>query len=207
MVADLDAHAEAAAVPGHARADTVVSGIQSDLLLWLTTEVPSRASKRSAGKTSPLSGLASALTSRGEPSRTRAGALIYRAHVPTADVAVLRARADRNLRPRWRRGRHGRVVSQRGIYVRHLALEYVVDPDAVAMNGRHQDMAGPVRANHRLLAAEGLNNYQVAARMYISTPTVAHRLRQAFRKLSITSCAELACIVIEQAAGDASQRN
>jgi DNA-binding CsgD family transcriptional regulator len=50
------------------------------------------------------------------------------------------------------------------------------------------------------LVAEGLNNNQVAARMYISTHTVAHHLRQAFRKLSIASRVELARIVIEQAA-------
>ncbi len=51
------------------------------------------------------------------------------------------------------------------------------------------------------LVAEGLNNNQVAARMYISTHTVAHHLRQAFRKLSIASRVELTRIVIEQAAG------
>ena len=50
------------------------------------------------------------------------------------------------------------------------------------------------------LVAQGLNNNQVAARMYISTHTVAHHLRQAFRKLSIGSRYELARIVIEQAA-------
>ncbi len=50
------------------------------------------------------------------------------------------------------------------------------------------------------LVAEGLNNGQVAARMYISTHTVAHHLRQAFRKLSITSRYELTRIVMEQAA-------
>ena len=50
------------------------------------------------------------------------------------------------------------------------------------------------------LVAQGLNNKQVAARMYISTHTVAHHLRQAFRKLSITSRVELTRIVIEQAA-------
>ena len=37
---DLDARAEAAAVPGHARADTAVRGTQSDLLLWLTNRGP-----------------------------------------------------------------------------------------------------------------------------------------------------------------------
>jgi DMSO/TMAO reductase YedYZ molybdopterin-dependent catalytic subunit len=35
--------------------------------------------------------------------------------------------------------------------------------------------------------------------MYISTHTVAHHLRQAFRKLSIASRVELSRIVIEQA--------
>jgi len=48
------------------------------------------------------------------------------------------------------------------------------------------------------LVAEGLNNSQVAARMYISPHTVAHHLRQAFRKLSIASRVELTRIVIEQ---------
>ena len=51
------------------------------------------------------------------------------------------------------------------------------------------------------LVAQGLNNNQVAARMYISTHTVAHHLRQAFRKLSIASRYELTRIAIEQAAG------
>ena len=50
------------------------------------------------------------------------------------------------------------------------------------------------------IVAQGLNNNQVAARMYISTHTVAHHLRQAFRKLHITSRVELARIVIEGAA-------
>ena len=50
------------------------------------------------------------------------------------------------------------------------------------------------------LVAQGLNNNQVAARMYISTHTVAHHLRQAFRKLYITSRVELTRVVIEEAA-------
>ena len=53
------------------------------------------------------------------------------------------------------------------------------------------------------LVAEGLSNGQVGARMYISTHTVAHHLRQAFRKLEIASRYELTRIVIEQAADDA----
>ena len=55
------------------------------------------------------------------------------------------------------------------------------------------------------LVAEGLNNNQVAARMYISTHTVAHHLRQAFRKLSIASRYELTRLVIEQAADGPAQ--
>jgi DNA-binding CsgD family transcriptional regulator len=50
------------------------------------------------------------------------------------------------------------------------------------------------------LVAEGLTNNQIGARMYISTHTVAHHLRQAFRKLSIASRVELTRIVIEQTA-------
>ena len=50
------------------------------------------------------------------------------------------------------------------------------------------------------LVAEGLTNQEIANRMYIniSTHTVAHYLRQAFRKLGIGSRVELACIVVEQ---------
>ncbi len=61
-----------------------------------------------------------------------------------------------------------------------------------SLTGTEQAVAG--------LVAEGLNNNQVAARMYISTHTVAHHLRQAFRKLTITSRVELTRIVIEQTA-------
>jgi DNA-binding CsgD family transcriptional regulator len=50
------------------------------------------------------------------------------------------------------------------------------------------------------LVAEGLNNKQIAVRMYISRHTVAYHLRQIFRKLSITSRVELARIVIGQTA-------
>jgi DNA-binding CsgD family transcriptional regulator len=48
------------------------------------------------------------------------------------------------------------------------------------------------------LVAEGLGNGQVAARMYISTHTVAHHLRQAYRKLGISSRVELTRLVIDQ---------
>ena len=48
------------------------------------------------------------------------------------------------------------------------------------------------------LVAQGLNNRQVAGRMYVSVNTVAFYLRQIFRKLSIGSRVELARIVIQQ---------
>jgi uncharacterized protein (TIGR03083 family) len=37
---DLDARADASAVPGHAKADTAIRGTESDLLLWLTNRGP-----------------------------------------------------------------------------------------------------------------------------------------------------------------------
>ena len=66
-----------------------------------------------------------------------------------------------------------------------------------SLTGTEQAVAGQV--------AQGLNNNQVAARMYISTHTVAHHLRQAFHKLSIASRYELTRIVIEQAADGPAQ--
>ena len=66
-----------------------------------------------------------------------------------------------------------------------------------SLTGTEQAVAG--------LVAEGLNNAQVAGRMYISTHTVAHHLRQAFRKLSIASRYELTRIVIEQTADGPAQ--
>jgi DNA-binding CsgD family transcriptional regulator len=48
------------------------------------------------------------------------------------------------------------------------------------------------------LVAQGLNNRQVASRMYVSVNTVAFYMRQIFRKLSISSRVELARIVIQQ---------
>ncbi|HEX6452683.1 MAG TPA: helix-turn-helix transcriptional regulator, partial [Trebonia sp.] len=64
-----------------------------------------------------------------------------------------------------------------------------------SLTGAEQAVAG--------LVAEGLSNNQVAARMYISTHTVAAHLHRAFRKLSITSRVELTRIVIKQAADGA----
>ena len=48
------------------------------------------------------------------------------------------------------------------------------------------------------LVAQGLNNRQIAGRMYVSVNTVAFYMRQIFRKLDIGSRVELASIVIQQ---------
>jgi DNA-binding CsgD family transcriptional regulator len=48
------------------------------------------------------------------------------------------------------------------------------------------------------LVAQGLNNRQIANRMYVSVNTVAFYMRQIFRKLNIGSRVELARIVIQQ---------
>jgi DNA-binding CsgD family transcriptional regulator len=48
------------------------------------------------------------------------------------------------------------------------------------------------------LVAQGLNNQQVANRMYISVHTIAFHLRQIFRKLNISSRVELTRVVLEQ---------
>jgi DNA-binding NarL/FixJ family response regulator len=86
-----------------------------------------------------------------------------------------------------------RRLRQLGIRRRHWATR--ADQPATgwaSLTATEQAVAG--------LVAEGLKNSQIAARMYISTHTVAHHLRQAFRKLSIASRYELARIVIEQTA-------
>ena len=86
-----------------------------------------------------------------------------------------------------------RRLRQLGIRRRHWNT-----PPARPVTG-WDSLTGTEQAVARLVA-EGLNNNRVAARMYISTHTVAHHLRQAFRKLSIASRVELTRIVIEQAA-------
>jgi DNA-binding CsgD family transcriptional regulator len=48
------------------------------------------------------------------------------------------------------------------------------------------------------LVVQGLTNQQAADRLYISQHTVAHHLRQVYRKLSIGSRVELARVVMEQ---------
>ncbi|HEX6448935.1 MAG TPA: AAA family ATPase [Trebonia sp.] len=60
-----------------------------------------------------------------------------------------------------------------------------------------ESLTGAERAASELVA-QGLNNRQVASRMYVSVHTVAFYMRQTFRKLDIRSRVELARIVIEQ---------
>ncbi|HXW80475.1 MAG TPA: helix-turn-helix transcriptional regulator, partial [Acidimicrobiales bacterium] len=59
-----------------------------------------------------------------------------------------------------------------------------------SLTGTEQAVAG--------LVAEGLNNQQVASRIFLSTHSVAHYLRQIFRRLHIRSRVELARIVLEE---------
>jgi DNA-binding CsgD family transcriptional regulator len=86
-----------------------------------------------------------------------------------------------------------RRLRQLGIRRRHWNT-----PRARPVTG-WDSLTGTEQAVARLVA-EGLNNKQVAVRMYISTHTVAHHLRQAFRKLSVASRYELTRIVIDRAA-------
>lgn len=115
--------------------------------------------------------------------------------------------------------------------VRHLteAVQGYLDVGAAAdtartrralrrLGVRHRDWTRPVprpetgwesltkaERSAAALVAQGLNNREVAARMYISEHTVAFYLRQAFRKLAIRSRVQLTRIVIERrtAPGDA----
>ncbi len=106
-------------------------------------------------------------------------------HLKDALGGYCQAGADRD------QARIRRRLRQLGIRRRHWS-----PPPARPVTGWHS-LTGTEQAVAGLVA-EGLNNNQVAARMYISTHTVAHHLRQAFRKLTITSRVELTRIVIEQ---------
>ncbi len=105
-------------------------------------------------------------------------------HLKTAMDGYRQTGADRD------QARIRRRLRQLGIHRRHWA-----PPAARPVTG-WDSLTGTERAVADLVA-QGLNNKQVAARMYISTHTVAHHLRQAFRKLQIVSRVELARIVIE----------
>jgi DNA-binding CsgD family transcriptional regulator len=109
-------------------------------------------------------------------------------HLKAALAGYRQVGADRD------QARIRRRLRQLGIHRRHWSTP-AARPVAgwQSLTDTEQAVAG--------LVAQGLNNNQVAARMYISTHTVAHHLRQAFRKLSIASRVELTRIVIEQAAG------
>jgi DNA-binding CsgD family transcriptional regulator len=91
-----------------------------------------------------------------------------------ADVARLR----RRLRKLGVRRRHWTQSSQRP----EVGWESLTDTERTVSE----------------LVAQGMNNRQIAARMYISVHTVAFYLRQIFRKLSIGSRVELALMVVER---------
>jgi len=108
-------------------------------------------------------------------------------HLKTALDGYQQSGADRDqARIRWR-------LRELGIRRRHWAT-----PATRPITG-WKSLTDTEQAVSRLVA-QGLNNNQVAARMYISTHTVAHHLRQAFRKLHIASRVELTRVVIEEAA-------
>jgi DNA-binding NarL/FixJ family response regulator len=108
-------------------------------------------------------------------------------HLKTALDGYRQTGADRD------QARIRRRLRELGVRRRHWTT-----PAARPVAG-WDSLTGTEQAVSRLVA-QGLNNNQVAARMYISTHTVAHHLRQAFRKLQIASRVELARIVIEEAA-------
>jgi len=108
-------------------------------------------------------------------------------HLKEALAGYRQVGADRD------QARIRRRLRQLGIRRRHWSAPAVRPVTGwQSLTGTEQAVAG--------LVAQGLNNNQVAARMYISTHTVAHHLRQAFRKLSIASRVELTRIVIERGA-------
>jgi DNA-binding CsgD family transcriptional regulator len=108
-------------------------------------------------------------------------------HLNQALAAYRQAGADRD------QARVRRRLRELGIRRRHWST-----PPARPVTGWHS-LTGTEQAVASLVA-QGMKNKQVAARMYISTHTVAHHLRQAFRKLHIASRYELTRIVIERAA-------
>jgi DNA-binding CsgD family transcriptional regulator/tetratricopeptide (TPR) repeat protein len=116
----------------------------------------------------------------GEAGRDRAAELLgrslkdYGAAGATADMDRVRAR----LRALGVRRRHCETPAERPV----TGWE--------SLTGTEQAVAE--------LVAEGLTNQEVADRMYVSPHTVAHHLRQAFRKLGIGSRVELACAVVER---------
>jgi DNA-binding NarL/FixJ family response regulator len=127
-------------------------------------------------------------------------------HRPQRGRPAASARTDHQLggvlgmRERQQRGRD--------VLVGQLMVAAAERLDEPALGGQHSatrpvtgwdSLTDTEQAVSRLVA-QGLNNNQVAARMYISTHTVAHHLRQTFRKLHIASRVELARIVIEEGA-------
>jgi len=149
---------------------------------------PARLAEAAAGHCDPWA-RASAAEDLGVLHRERADRESATRYLTAALAEYLQAGAGRD------QARVRRRLRQLGIRRRHWAT-----PAARPVTG--WDSLTDTEQTTARLVAEGLNNGQVAGRMYISTHTVAHHLRQAFRKLGIASRVELTRIVLEQASAE-----
>lgn len=70
---------------------------------------------------------------------------------------------------------------------------------APSAGGRRVESLTPQERQVALLAAEGLSNRQIGARLFLSPRTVGHHLSNAFRKLGIASREELAGLMTDMA--------
>ena len=151
----------------------------------LTRRDPARLAEAAAGHCDPWA-RASAAEDLGVLHQERADRESAIGYLTSAQAGYAQVGASRDQARVRRRLRH------LGIRRRHWAT-----PAARPVTG-WDSLTGTEQTTARLVA-QGLNNGQVAARMYISTHTVAHHLRQTFRKLGIASRVELTRIVLEQA--------
>jgi DNA-binding CsgD family transcriptional regulator len=154
----------------------------------LTERDPARLAEAAAGHCDPWA-RASAAEDLGVLHLERADQESAIHYLMAALAGYLQAGAGRDQA----RVRHR--LRQLGIRRRHWAT-----PGVRAVTG--WDSLTATEQKTARFVAEGLNNGQVAARMYISMHTVAHHLRQAFRKLGISSRVELTRIVLEQASAE-----
>jgi DNA-binding NarL/FixJ family response regulator len=86
--------------------------------------------------------------------------------------------------------------------MRHARVLILVTAGLTGLTGTGLTDAVPadaITAAQSQLVTQGLNNQQVADRMYVSVHTVAFHLRQIFRKRNIGSRIELTRIATQQA--------